>query len=90
MASPFYQCLPKLCKSNPKVIAVRKILLKYVVGKMDWSWAAETICLAHVLPCYRSHMVLGKEVLNGMTVAPANGGTVVQIHVSQRQSGALE
>jgi hypothetical protein len=52
--------------------------------------ATETICLAHVLPCYRSHMVLSKEVLNDMTVAPANGGTVVQIHVSQRQSGALE
>jgi hypothetical protein len=44
----------------------------------------ETICLAHVLPCYRSRMVLGKEVLNDMTVAPANGGTVVRIHVSQR------
>jgi hypothetical protein len=53
-------------------------------------WAAGTICLAHVPSCYHSHMVLGKEVLNGMIVALANGGTVVQIHVSQRQSGALE
>ena len=35
-------------------------------------------------------MVLGKEILNSMSVALANGGTVVQIHISQRQSGALE
>jgi hypothetical protein len=37
MASPFYQFLKLLCKDNRKVIAVRKILLRYVVGKMDWS-----------------------------------------------------
>ena len=35
-------------------------------------------------------MILGKEVLNGMTVASANGDIVVQIYVSQMQSGALE
>jgi hypothetical protein len=50
----------------------------------------ETICFAHVLPCYHSHMILSKEALNGMTVPSANGDTVVQIHVWQMQSGVLE
>jgi hypothetical protein len=50
MASPFYQCLPKLCKSNPKVIAVRKILLRYIVGKMDWSGRPKRFVLLTYYP----------------------------------------
>jgi hypothetical protein len=59
---------------------------RYVVGKMDWSGRPKRF----VLFTYHSHMILSKEALNGMTVASANGDTVVQIHVWQMQSGVLE
>jgi hypothetical protein len=36
-ASPFYQKLHMLISGNSKVNAVRKILLRYVVGRNDWS-----------------------------------------------------
>jgi hypothetical protein len=50
MASPFYQSLNSLCKGNRKVIAVRKILLRYVVGKTDWSGRPKRFVLLTYYP----------------------------------------